>query len=122
MVLVKRTALAALIDDTRDVNGWSDPQVVRQAAGATTRLTTKDISNWRQHGMTQIVPGKIVALARGLQIPAYRVALAVLADAGIDVPVDVRTPEAAIRHDHTLSPRTRDTLIMLIERERASEI
>lgn len=113
------SALAALIDRTEEANQWSDADVARRAEGHPTRLTPQDISNWRHNGMKQLVPGKVVVLAHGLGLPAYRVAVAVLADLGIDVPLDARSPEAAIHHDHTLSDASRNWLLTVLERERA---
>lgn len=111
-------ALAALIDSIEEINEWKDTRVVRQAADRGHKLTSSDVSDYRHRGMRTIVPAKILALAAGLQIPAYRVALAILHDAGIVVPQDVRTPEDAISHDHTLSAYTRDAILVLIDKDR----
>lgn len=118
---VKRTALAALIDDTRERNQWSDPDIARRATSRGHRLLKSNISDYRLRGMPTIVPAKIRALAAGLELPPYRVALAVLSDHGIDVPTDVRTPEDAIHHDHTLSAHARRSLLLLIEQDRAED-
>jgi hypothetical protein len=111
-------ALAALIDSIEEINEWKDTRVVRQATDRGHKLTSSDISDYRHRGMRTIVPAKILALAAGLQIPAYRVALAILHDVGIIVPQDVRTPEDAIANDHTLSAFTRDSLLVLIDKDR----
>lgn len=112
-------ALAALIDEIEEINEWTDTRVVKQAAERGHKLTTSDVSDYRHRGMRTVVPAKIRALAAGLQIPAYRVAVAILHDAGIDLPQDVRTPEDAIANDHTLSLHTREALLLLIEKDRA---
>ena len=117
---VIRSALTALIDDTEAREDWTDTQVAAQAKGAPRRLTKQDISNYRVKGMKQIVPGKIIALARGLRLPPYTVALAVLADANIEVPFDARSPEQAIEGDHTLTAATRRHLLAILKEERAS--
>lgn len=113
-----RGALAALIDDTEEINEWTDRRVAQQAVEAGCKLTKSDLSLFRLQGMRTLVPAKVTALAAGLHLPAYRVALAVLADLGVTVPQDVRSPEDAIHHDHTLSARTRQTLLLLIEQDR----
>lgn len=111
-------ALAELIDNVEEINEWKDPRVVKQAEERGHKLSTSDISGYRLRGMKTIVPAKIIALAAGLRIPPYRVALAVLHDVGIDIPQDIRTPEDAVANDYTLSVHTRDTLLTLISRDR----
>lgn len=96
MATIGRMALAALIDDTESRNDWRDTRVVEQATKAGHKLTTSDISNYRTVGMRRLVPAKMRALAAGLRLPPYRVAVAALADLGIDVPLQVLTPEEAI--------------------------
>lgn len=113
-------ALQSLIDDTiRRNEGWTDVSVAARGTTPERKLTPSDISYYRRHGMRTLVPAKVRALALGLRLPAYRVAVAVLSDLGIDVPLEVRTPEEAITHDHTLSARTRDALLALIELDRS---
>lgn len=111
-------ALAALIDDTKARNDWSDRDIVAAAERAGFRVTRSDISNYRLFGMTHIVPKKIIALAEGLRLKPYTVAVAVLQDAGIDIPLEVRTPEEAIAADHRLTPFARDILLDTIRRDR----
>ena len=108
-------ALAALIDDTEGLNHWSDRDVVRQAEAQKANLSRQDITNYRHRGMRTIVPDKIAALAAGLRLPTYRVAVAVLADHGIELPLDMATPESAIGHDHTLPAATRDALLAILK-------
>jgi hypothetical protein len=113
-----RGELAALIDGIRARNQWTDRQVVQNAKSAGHQLTTSDVSLYRISGMKNLVPTKVVALAAGLRTPPYRVAVAVLADLGIEVPLEARTPEAAIQHDTTLSAKAKDWLLSILERER----
>lgn len=116
-------ALAALIDGAKRRNGWSDTDIAVRGSvlieQPAKKLTKQDISTWRTHGMTTLVPAKVRALAHGIGMPAYKVALAALTDAGIDVPQDVSTPERAIQHDHTLSELTRAHLLGMLATERA---
>lgn len=113
-------ALAALIDTVRTANGWSDRDVVRQAEARGENLSRTDVSNYRLRGMVQLVPEKMIALAAGLRIEPYRVALAVLEDRGIAIPLDARTPEQAIRFDETLTAETRENLLAILDRVRAT--
>lgn len=113
-----RMALAALIDDTEARNDWRDPKVAEQAKDRGHVLTKSDISYYRLNGMRTLKASKVHALAAGLQVPPYRVALAVLHDLGIDVPLDIRSPEEAIQHDHTLSAITRRHLLAMLKDER----
>lgn len=122
-----RGALATLIDDVIDRNGgreqgWSDRRIVRDAQARGYRLTASDVSLYRQQGMKTLVPAKVIAVAAGLHVPPYRVALAVLSDLGIDVPLEARTPEAAIHHDPTLSVRAKDWLLSILQKERAEAL
>lgn len=113
-------ALAALIAEIEARNDWSDRRVVEQAQAAGHKLTTSDMSDYRHRGMRTIIPRKIIALGRGLHIPAYRVAVAVLSDVGIDVPFDVRTPEDAIAADETISAATRRALLAILREDRSA--
>jgi hypothetical protein len=114
-------ALRRLIDDTEKVNGQNDGDVEAWAnRGGERRITTKDISAWRNNGMATLVPAKIHALADGLRISPGAVAVAVLADMGIEVEVDARTPEAAVRADLTLPAGTRDAVLSVLASARAT--
>lgn len=114
------SSLIELIDDTIRRNvGWTDSSIAHEATQLGHKLSRQDINGWRTGGgMTLLSPKKVRALAAGLHLPVYRVALAVLADLGIDVPQDVRTPEDAIHHDHGLSPHAREQLLALLDIER----
>lgn len=114
-------ALAALLDDTEARNDWSDRAVIAQAARAGCTLTRQDITNYRHIGMKHINPDKVKALAAGLQLPPYRVVQAVLTDHGIGLPFDVRTPEEAVAHDHTLSAATRRALLAILNEARSAD-
>lgn len=116
---MKHGALVALIDDMLRRNGWTDSSIAQEATQLGHKLSRQDIGNWRKTGgmVKKLSPDKVRALAAGLHLPPYRVAVAVLADLGIDVPMDVRSPEDAIHHDHTLSPHTRKQLLALLSLE-----
>jgi hypothetical protein len=114
-----RMALAALIADSTRTNGWSEAEIARRGNRADERLTKTDVSNYKLRGMQTIVPYKIKALARGLGLPPYRVAIAVLEDVGITIPMDVRSPEQAIENDHTLSTHARRHLLAMLREARS---
>lgn len=113
------SALANLIDEVRARNDWSGPEVAKRATDAGHKLTTSDLTDYKMRGMRHINPDKVIALAHGLQIRPYQVALAVLADNGIVVPVDARAPEDAIEHDATLSAAARKFLRAIMAADRA---
>lgn len=115
---VASNELAALIDRTEKINEWSDRDVARHASVRGHKLTSSDLSLYRRHGMRTLVPAKVRAIAAGLQLPAYHVAIAVLSDLGIDIPLEVRTPERAVELDETIPKRTRDILLGIISGER----
>lgn len=121
MAVVAHSELIALIDDSIGRHhGWNDSAIAKEARNRGHKLTKQDISNWRRAGGMgrQLSPRKVAALAAGMHLPAYRVAVAVLADMGIDVPMEVRSVEDAIHHDHTLSPHVRRQLLALLTLER----
>lgn len=121
MTDVNRPAgLARLIGETLERNKWTYDKIVQRARERGGNLSRSDITLYRQNKVEMLNPDKILGLALGLGLPPYRVALTFLADRSIDVPADVRTPEAAIHHDHTLSERTREILLRIIEDERRS--
>lgn len=116
---MSRMALSALIDDTLQRNGWSDRDVVREAERQGHKLNPTEISNWRHGGMKQLVARKIEALAAGLRLPPHVIALAVLQDHGITVPVDGVSAEQAVEADYTLSAKAKTFLLSIIEQDRA---
>lgn len=112
-------ALNELIDAVVTRNGWPDAELTRSAARKGYKLTSSDVSNYRKLGMKQLSPEKVVALAAAMEVPAYRVAVAVLADLGIIVPLDMTTPERAISQDTTLPVEMKRTLLLIIQQARA---
>lgn len=111
-------ALATLIDGIRELNQWSDKTIARQAVAAGHNLTPSDLTNYRRMGMKTLVPAKVVALGAGLKIPAYRVAVAVLQDLGIDVPLDSSPPERALELDISLPVHTKRAVLALLRQAR----
>lgn len=113
-------ALVSLIEDVSARNEWQDADLVRRAQSRGHRLTKSDVSDYRHRGMRTLVPAKVKALAAALGVAPYLVALAVLADMGIDVPMEARRPEEAIEHDHTLSVKAREHLLAILELDRVA--
>lgn len=112
-------ALANLIESVIDATGWSYAEIARRGTREGRKLTKQDVSNFRNLEVKAPSIEKIRALADGLGVPAYRVVAAILADHDIELPVDARSPEAAIMHDPTLTPRARRSLLLLLENERS---
>lgn len=114
-------ALNELIDAVIARNGWQDADLPRSAARKGYKLTPSDVSNYRQMGMKQLSPNKVAALAAAMEIPTYRVAVAVLEDLGITIPLDMTTPERAISQDPALSVATKRILLLILEQARADD-
>lgn len=116
---VNRSSLGELIDEVKRRTGWSDDEIATTGTRITeVRLTKQDISKWRRGGMKMLSVDKVRALAAGLRLEPYRVAVAALADHGIEIPQDIRSPEDAIHHDYSLTPQARRQLLALLELER----
>ncbi|HET6916077.1 MAG TPA: hypothetical protein VFH56_08305 [Acidimicrobiales bacterium] len=109
--------LRELIRDAREA-GESYSSIAARAQRRGHNLSKSDVGNFGTGTYRTFIPEKIIALADGLDMPLYRVAVAFLAEHGIDLPLDVRTPEDAIRADPTLSQRTRQTLLVILDGER----
>lgn len=92
--------------------------MTRAAARKGHKLTTSDVSNYRQMGMKQLSPDKVRALAAALDLPAYRVAVAVLEDLGIVVPLDMTTPERAVEQDPSLPVHVKRTVLLILQQAR----
>lgn len=113
-------ALEKLIDAAMAANpDWSYRSLEKYAREHGYNLGRSDILNARS-GTATLVPEKLIALAFALHLPAYQVAVAALADHGIEIPVDTHTPEEAISRDPTLPPEVRRALLLLIENARRS--
>lgn len=113
-------ALAALIDEVREVNHWSDPEIAARAQQAGYRLSKSHISGIRNKPVIGITLDNINALAAGLGVSRSVVANAALASMGI---VTIRAADLdsieAIRQDPQLGEGDRATLITLIQTMRS---
>lgn len=114
-VVKQRHALAALIDDVRSANGWSDPDVVARAASKGHKLSKSNISRIRNTPVVTLNIETVSALADGLGISKAMVAQAALASMGIVTynSADM-TAEEAIRRDPTLGERDKQLLLTVL--------
>lgn len=113
--------LGVLIDQARARSGWSDEDVARKARALGHKLSKTEVSNYRRDGMPTLVPDKIVALADGLEIPAWRVVEAALQGHGIRLPLDQKTTEDAIRGDIRIPSDERGFMLTMLDRAYAKE-
>lgn len=116
-------ALAALIDDVRSANGWSDPDVVARAARKGHKLSKSNISRIRNNPVVTLNVETVSALADGLGISKAMVAQAALASMGIVTynSADLTTEEA-IRRDPTLGEREKRTLLAVLATLRGNSV
>lgn len=110
-----RHALAALIDHIREVNGWSDSDIVAQSSAQGHKLSKSNLSRIRNTDVVSITATTIRALAAGLRIPETEVARSALASMGVDLP-DLRglDLETAIRLDASISAEDRSLLLDIL--------
>lgn len=111
----QRHALAALIDDVRSANGWSDPDIVARAASRGHKLSKSNISRIRNNPVVTLNIETVSALADGLGVSRAMVAQAALASMGIVAynSADLTTEEA-IRRDPTLGEREKQMLLVVL--------
>lgn len=106
--------LAALIDKTRQVNGWSDQDIVNRATSAGHKLSKANISRVRNSPVVAVNIGFVNAMSAGMGVPAEMITRAALAAAGIIMDADNITVEDAISRDMTLSLDNKQTLHMMV--------
>ncbi|WP_411815608.1 hypothetical protein [Gordonia sp. SND2] len=107
------TPLAQLIDSVKTTNGWSDPDLVRNADKRGHTLTKSNISRYRNENPLISIKGSVIeALAAGLRVSVSHVAVAAVQSMGISLPsYDMPTVEQAIRLDASLSDRDRQVMM-----------
>lgn len=114
-VVKQRHALAALIDDVRSANGWSDPDVVARAASKGHKLSKSNISRIRNNPVVTLNIETVSALADGLGVSKAMIAHAALASMGIvTYSSSELTAEEAIRRDPTLGERDKRALLAVL--------
>lgn len=114
--LVKHShALAALIDEVRSANGWSDPDVVARAQSKGHKLSKSNISRIRNNPVVTLNIETVSALADGLGISKAMIAQAALASMGIvTYSSSDLTAEDAIRRDPTLGERDKRAVLAVL--------
>lgn len=117
-----RHPLADLVDRVREMNGWSDPQVVERARARGFELSKSNISRVRNQPVVSLTRSTIEGLAAGLGIPTSEVARAALESMGIEL-VDAGTLdlETVIRMDATLPLVSKEMLLGLVRQMRTLE-
>lgn len=117
-----RHQLAALLDRIRELNGWSDTQIVERATRAGETLSKSNISRVRNTDVVSLTGSTIRGLAAGLGIPQGEVARAALESMGITLAdagnLDLET---VIKTDATLSNDNREMLLGLVSQMRYLE-
>lgn len=112
--------LAQLIDGVKAANGWSDPDLVKNAKEKGHVLSKSNISRYR-NPLVSIKGEIILALAAGLRVAPSQVAVAAIQSMGIQLAqYDAATPEQAISLDTQLSSRDKASLLALIGQLRDS--
>lgn len=110
--------LARLIDETREANGWSDYDIARRAKAAGHQMSKSTISDIRTKGVATIVPDKVRALARGLDLPVSEILRAMLETAGLPVGPASSSPEQAVRADPQMPAVVKSQLLAMIREVR----
>lgn len=117
-----RHQLAALLDRIRELNGWSDTDIVRRATASGETLSKSNISRVRNTDVVSLTGTTIKGLAAGLGIPSGEVARAALESMGITLAdagsLDLET---VIKTDSTLSNDNREMLLGLVSQMRYLE-
>lgn len=117
-----RHQLAALLDRIRELNGWSDTDIVRRATASGETLSKSNISRVRNTDVVSLTGTTIKGLAAGLGIPPGEVARAALESMGITLAdagsLDLET---VIKTDSTLSNDNREMLLGLVSQMRYLE-
>ncbi|MGV9744632.1 hypothetical protein ACWDTG_06920 [Rhodococcus zopfii] len=118
-----RHELAALIERVRELNDWSDTDVVRRATALGHKLSKSNISRVRNTDVVSLTGSTIKGLAAGLGIPEAEVARAALVSMDIDIPdlggLDLET---VIKMDTSISAKDRTMLLGLARQMRRPEL
>ena len=118
-----RHELAALIERVRELNGWSDPDVVRRATARGQKLSKSNISRVRNTDVVSITGTTIKGLAAGLGIPETEVARAALVSMDIDMPdLGSLDLETVIKMDPSISAHNRTMLLGLVRQMRRPDM
>lgn len=107
-------AVAALLDQVKEANGWSDEDIAAQARRHGHALAKSTVSELRNNPIVGLKASMIRALAAGMQLDDATVAVAFLTAMGIRMKDRAGTVEDAIRADPSLSDRERHQVLALL--------
>lgn len=118
-----RHELAALIERVRELNDWSDMDVVRRATAHGHPLSKSNLSRIRNTPVVSLTGSTIKGLAAGLGIAETEIARAALVSMGIDMPdlggLDLET---VIKMDTSISAHNRSMLLGLVRQMRRPDL
>lgn len=110
--------LDQLIEGVKRANGWSDPDLVKNAKEHHYVLSKSNISRMRGE-LVSIKADVVYALAAGLRVSPAQVAMAAIESMGIALPrYESPTPEQAVRMDSSLSTKDKALVLGLLKQMR----
>lgn len=112
------SALARLINDVKEANGWSDYDLARRAERAGHQISKSKIADMRTAGVTTIVPDRIRALAAALDLPVTEVLRAALETVSLPAGPGSGSVEQAIQRDPALSALAKRQLLAMLKEAR----
>lgn len=103
--------LAALIEQRRDANGWSNQDIAQRARREGHQLSHQNISRICNNPVIGLKADLARALASGLDLPVEEVVRATLLSMGFQIGEGRTTPEEAVKSDPDLSSEARQMLL-----------
>lgn len=116
MATVAETPIWAVIRPAMEAKPISYRGIEAKTSGI---VTKGDLGHWKNGTFKQLSPGKLVALATVLDVPAISLVSAALRTLGY--PIGGSTIEDSINDDRILSPLAKRRILDLVERERRLE-
>lgn len=113
-----RNVLAELIDNTREVNGWSDQAVANRAVAAGHPLSKANLSRVRNTPLKTLVPEQAEAIAAGLGLTLRTVVAAALETLGLPAGEASRSAETAIQADPSITAETKRVMLAMLKAAR----
>jgi len=108
-------ALAALIEQRKESNGWSNNDIGQRAARAGHQLSGKNVWRLTTQPVITLKAETMRALASGLDLPVMEVVQAALLSMGFKVTEGRATPEEAVAADPALSSEAKRMLLAQLE-------
>ncbi|MDO3096804.1 Uncharacterised protein [Mycobacteroides abscessus subsp. abscessus] len=117
--MASKHQLDQLMESVKDANGWSDPDLVRNAEERGRVISKSNISRFRGP-LESIKRENILDLAAALRVAPSQVAVSAFEAMGFNLPTyDSPTPEQAIRLDSTLSEKDKAILLSTLQQMRS---